>query len=87
LDVSEKENRKQITLLNIPKELVDFFSGEGLTSMEEQIVEVTKADFDTNFNAAPVDVLLQRAWLNRVTAPIGISDDGKYFYLHGEKVD
>lgn len=86
LDVIEKENRKQITLLHIPEELVDFFnSGDELSSVEEQIVEAARASFDTNIMAIPLDVLLQPSWLNRVTAPIGISDEGEFFYVPVEK--
>lgn len=82
IDVAERENRKQITLLHIPEELVDFFnSGDELSSVEQQIAEVARADFDKIFSAEPVDVLRQADWLNRTTAPIGMSDEGEYFYV------
>ena len=81
LDVAEKDNRKQITLLHIPGELIDFFNtGEGLSNEEAQIVEAARADFDKSFHVAPVDALRQPDWLMRVAAPIGISDAGEYFY-------
>ncbi|MEJ7847156.1 MAG: hypothetical protein WKF92_03590 [Pyrinomonadaceae bacterium] len=81
LDVFERENRKQITLLHIPEELVAFFStGNELSDIELQIAEAARTDFDKQFYHPPADALKRADWLNRLKDPIGISDDGKYFY-------
>ena len=86
LDIAEKENRKQITLLHIPEELIGFFStGETLSDTESQIAEEAKIDFDNSFDLPPAEELQQADWLNRLVDPIGISDDGKYFYLPPEQ--
>ena len=81
LDVFEKSERRQITLLHIPAELVEFFnSGEELSSVEAQIVNAARADFEANFDAAPAPELQSTEWLNRTQSPLGISDEGDYFY-------
>lgn len=84
LDVAEKIGHKQIALLHIPGELVDYFnSGEELSSVEQQIVDAARADFDEKCLTSPVESLCRKDWLDRIAAPVGLNDEGGYFYTSG----
>lgn len=79
LEMQERGGRKQVALLQVPAELVDFFDTDEFSPMEKQLIEIARAEFEELVDAEPVAALTDRSWLDRLTSPIGISDDGEFF--------
>ena len=86
LDVYESRRHTQITLLDIPEALVDVLDrGAELSDMEKEIAEAARADFDKHLAMKPVSALTDSEWLERVSFPLGMNDDGEFFYNHVPK--
>ncbi len=79
LDVTERNDRRQTTLLHFPEAFIEIFSRPNLTAFEEGVAAKAKNEFEELVDTAPVDALTKQSWLNRLTSPLGISDDGEYF--------
>jgi hypothetical protein len=50
-----------------------------------EIVAAARADFDKNVVMKPVSALTDPEWLKRVSFPLGMNDDGEFFYTHSPK--
>jgi hypothetical protein len=79
LDVYELNGKTQVLLLQIPAEAVDFFK-RVTTDMEEVVIQQARKNFDELVNAPVLPELAIDDWQQRVSFPIGMSENGEFFY-------
>ena len=77
LDIFEHDGKTQILLLQLP----DGFDGvfDKKTKIEEQFIERERENFKQDLKKDPVTDLADEVWLERVSFPIGMSDEGEFF--------
>lgn len=80
LDVYHKDGHTQITLLHLPEELIPHLRTPELNEIEEEMVEAARRNFQENLEASTVTALMEPQWLDRVKFPLGMSEDGDFFY-------
>lgn len=86
LDVYESHGHRQITILDIPEALVDVLNrGAELSDIEMELVAAARADFERHIVMKPVSALTDPQWRERVSFPLGMNDDGEFFYNHSPK--
>ena len=73
--------RTQITLLDVPEDLVEFFSRIELNQLERAYVEQARKSFRESLHMKPLQELDNKRWKDRLVFPIGINDQGCYFSL------
>jgi len=78
LDLVEKGDVRQTTLLHIPEGVADFFSSSE-TDFERGLISDARRDFEELCESPPFPALTKQSWLERLTSPLGISDDGEFF--------
>lgn len=69
----------QITLLEIPEELKTQFITPSLSEMEQVFADLALKQFQDALHIPPDRELASAGWLDRLTYPVGVSDDGGYF--------
>ncbi len=79
LDIFDYQNKKQITLLHIPKEGIDIFAQSDI-DIEKKIVEGTRKYFEQDVIAPVTIELTTNEWKERVKSPIGINNNGEPFF-------
>ena len=81
LDVYEYEALTQILLLHLPDDdRWDMFQHTKF-SIEDQLVETSRARFRNKALLAPVPELTTNEWLNRCAEPLGMDEHGNLFDL------
>jgi len=78
LDIFELEGKKQVLLLNIPVEGVDVFSRTTI-NIEDEIVSMARENFSERIKQSPVPELCDVEWLQRISFPIGMTEEGEFF--------
>ena len=73
----------QVTLIEIPEDLLRLFIGEDANSIEQAFIEHGRRLFDDGRRAPPVPVLDTDEWRSRLVYPVGVDDDSHYFALFG----
>ena len=84
IDKIIQQYKFQITLLEIPEELLHLFEQRHLRKLEQHFVKQAHKIFEENVNAVPVPELNTEDWRQKLVAPIGINDQGDYFPLWDE---
>jgi hypothetical protein len=84
IDKITHQNKSQITLLEIPDEILRFFYQRELGKLEQYFVKQARKIFDENVNADPIPELNTEDWRQKVVSPIGINHQGDYFPLGDE---
>jgi hypothetical protein len=79
LDIYAIGEKTQIFLLEIPESAVSFFAGNTST-IEADIIKKAKESFDLQINSTPVAELQTLDWKERTEFPIGMNDQGEFFY-------
>ncbi|MBK9449568.1 MAG: hypothetical protein IPN95_09150 [Bacteroidetes bacterium] len=79
LDVLLEGQYALITLLQIPADQVAFYA-MNQHSQEAEIVETSRSRFRMDLAKDPNPALDDEYWLRRTAFPIGIADDGTYFF-------
>lgn len=79
LDVHQLRGHSQITLLHLPEELVERFTSTKLIGPEKRLAEAARKEFEENLRKSPCPYLTDPYWLDRVSFPIGMSDEGELF--------
>ena len=79
LDIYERNGKTQVFLLNIPEEAIEVFKS-AKTNIEEEIIAKARQSFNEKIDSEPLPVLKNAAWLDRTSFPIGMSDEGEFFY-------
>jgi ribA/ribD-fused uncharacterized protein len=79
VDIVEAEGKTQISLLHIPSDTTDFFD-RFRTNLEEEVVEAARLNFERHLGCDPIAALESPEWIERVKAPLGMSDDGELFW-------
>jgi len=73
--------RTQITLLEIPPDLLEFFSALELNDLEKSFVEQSRETFRQALEMKPLPELDNERWKQRLVFPVGVDDGGRYFPL------
>lgn len=79
LDIYKIGEKAQIFLLEIPENAVDFFATT-TSNIEEDIIKKARENFDEKMNAPPVSELQSPEWKERTASPIGMNNNGEFFY-------
>ncbi len=79
LDLTHHGDYSQVTLLDIPEDLISYAKMEIFTEIEQDFVTQAAADFKEAVNLPPLAELLSAVWLDRLTYPLGIDDQQAYF--------
>lgn len=69
----------QITLLEIPEDLLLYFQTDLLAFIEKEFALQAVKDFEEVVNLPPLHELNVRDWLDRVVDPLGINDELEFF--------
>ena len=73
----------QVTLLEIPEDLLGLFLSVDANSIEQAFIEHGRRLFDDCRLAPPVPELDTDEWRDRLVYPVGVDDDSHYFPLYG----
>jgi hypothetical protein len=79
LDVYANERNGLVTLLQIPFYAVPYFA-MNKHAQEAQLVETSRTLFEAASKQAPIPALTEEYWLKRTAFPLGIDDNGDFFY-------
>ena len=79
IDNTVGQGRAQVTLLEIPAELVSLFTGDNLSELEHSFALQARQAFEQYLNAAPIPELNTEEWRQRLIYPIGINAQGEPF--------
>lgn len=77
LDIYKKEDKTQILLIHILEGFEEAF--EMQEKIFEDIIGQSRSLFDICMDCAPVEDLNDDAWLERVSFPIGMDDNGNFY--------
>ncbi|GLY20959.1 CHAT domain-containing protein [Micromonospora sp. NBRC 101691] len=72
----------QVTLLEIPEHLVEVFLTAEPNTVERAYIGHGRDLFEELRNAPPVPELDTDRWRDRLTYPVGVDDEGRYFPLY-----
>jgi hypothetical protein len=78
LDIIIDEGKTQILLLQIPAEGISIFS-QSSVKFEDQIIKQGRSVFRQTKEMPPFPLLMDQEWIDRTTAPIGMSEEGAFF--------
>jgi hypothetical protein len=81
IDKIQRHGRAQITLLEIPSELIAIFSEQDLNPLERSFAEQARQTFENSLTAQPIPELDTDEWRQRLVYPIGIDAEGNPFPL------
>jgi ribA/ribD-fused uncharacterized protein len=79
VNITEAEGKTQIALLHIPADTTDFFD-RFRTNLEEEVAEAARQNFERHLVCDPVAALESPEWIERVTAPLGMNEEGDLFW-------
>ena len=79
IGVHRGEEHSQTTLLEIPEAMREAFTTARLSEMEESFAAQAAGQFDAAHEAPVLPVHANRAWLDRLTYPLGVNDRGRFF--------
>lgn len=81
LDLIDDGDNRQTTLLHMPEFLVEMLRGQNFTEFEQRLISEARLSFDELKSATPVPALTRMdTWIARLASPIGIDDEGRFFY-------
>ena len=77
LDIFEHDGKTQILLLQLP----DGFKGvfDNRTNIEESVIKRERENFKKDIKRDIITDLADEVWLQRVSFPIGMSDEGEFY--------
>lgn len=75
----EQASYAQISLLEIPKNLLQFFISGATEELEKTFMEDSRTLFEDALQQPALPELSTQLWLDRLKAPLGIDDNGEYF--------
>jgi hypothetical protein len=84
LDIYKIGDKTQVFLLEIPATAVDFFAS-ATSSVEEDITKKARESFETKIKSEPIPELQTHEWKERTEFPIGMDDNGNFFYQADNK--
>jgi CHAT domain-containing protein/Flp pilus assembly protein TadD len=73
----------QVTLLEIPEDLLGLFLSADANLVEQAFIEHGRGLFEDCRLAPPVPELDTDEWRSRLVYPVGVHDDSRYFPLYG----
>ena len=79
LDIQKIENKTQIFLLNIPDNSISLFKNSS-SNLEEEIKEKAQKKFKDKIHSPLVTVLQTEDWKERTKSPLGMNDNGEFFF-------
>ena len=79
IGVQRGEDHAQVTLLEIPEGLRRQFTTAHLMEMELSFAEQAGAQFEAALRAPALPEHANRAWLDRLTYPLGVDRRGQFF--------
>lgn len=79
LDIYKIGDKTQIFLLNIPDNSLTLFKNSS-SNLEEEIIEKARKKFSDKVNIALIPELQTEDWKERTKSPIGMSDNGEFFF-------
>jgi len=85
IDQVEWAGHVQTTLLEIPEVLLDLFCGTSPNDLEQNFAIQSRETFEQCIEMAPLAELNTDEWRERLTYPIGIENQGRYFPIFGEE--
>ena len=77
IDIYTVDGKTQIALLHIPDGFEYVF--ENTISLERDLVEKIRAEFEEALKSEPIAELATSEWLERCSFPLGMSDEGELF--------
>jgi len=80
IDIASIDEYTQVTLLEIPEDLLPYFQRDELAFIEQDFASQAVKDFQEAVDLAPLADLNKNEWLDRISSPLGINDDLEYFY-------
>ena len=83
LDIYKIGEQTQILLLHFDKKYLDIFKSTK-SNIEEKVVVMGKDSLDKKIKMKPSEVLNGKEWTERTQFPIGMSDDGDFFFPSSE---
>jgi hypothetical protein len=86
LDVYKSENVTQVFLLHILPQHIETWRIIK-TSVEEDLVKKSRENFGQKIKSVKLPEHLQSDWLERTKFPLGMSDNGEFFYKTEQKTD
>lgn len=78
LDIYKVEDKTQILLLQLPEGGFEKVF-ENQNKLLDKVIEDSKKEFEELVNEEPIKELTTDKWLERVSFPIGMDDDGNFF--------
>lgn len=85
LDIYKIGNKTQVFLLEISSTAVNFFASYN-SALEEDIRKKARNNFEASIPANPVPELQLKEWKDRTELPIGMNNEGEFFYQHRNSV-
>jgi len=82
IDVYRIGEKTQITLLNIPEELVPVAKAVD-PDADQGLVKQARQQFEEDLESPPAAALQTNEWKKRTAAPLGMSDSGELFFNDG----
>jgi len=84
LDIYKIADKTQVFLLEIPSTAIDIFANN-TSNIEADITKKAREGFESKINLDPIPELQSSEWLARCEFPIGMNDNGDFFYNNNEK--
>ena len=84
LDIYKIGDKTQIFLLEIPERTLDYFAST-TSNIEADITKKAKESFELKINSSPIAELQTQDWKNRTQFPIGMNDQGEFFYQENKQ--
>lgn len=79
LDIQKIGNKTQVFLLNIPDNSILLLKNSS-SNLEDEIIEKARRKFESKINLALVPELQTESWKERTKSPLGMSDNGEFFF-------
>ena len=80
LNTIDEGKRRQTTLLHMPPSLANVLAGQEFTDFEKDLINEARGQFAELAHAPALPSQLKtETWLDRVSSPLGMSDEGDFF--------
>jgi hypothetical protein len=79
IGVHRGEEHSQATLLEVPEAMRESFTTARLSEMEQSFADQAAGQFDAALEAPVLPMHASRDWLDRLTYPLGVNDQGRFF--------
>ncbi|MHC0439326.1 hypothetical protein [Flavobacterium sp. 3-210] len=79
LDIYKIGDKTQVFLLNIPDNSLTLFKNSS-SNLEEEIIEKARKKFTSKIDSELIPELQTEDWKERTKSPIGMSDNGEFFF-------